>query len=348
MKKPLALLAVLLSFTTSSQAQTLVGTVLDASSTAPLAGVVITARDSTRRVTTRTLTDKDGKYVVRAKDGSYLVSFEYLGFAPVEHSVVLASADPARLDVRLRVAPVQLTEIVAETKGRCGSTRDPQAAKLWYLARTALGASAADNVREFRLRRYTRNLDTKLKPVGIEKSNTVTAKGWHGFAAAPARYVMQFGFVQQDEYGGLTFYGPDADLLLSDEFVDGHCFRVTLDKDNPGMVGLAFAPAPRGLAYDIDGTMWLDRNNGELKFVEFNFTGLHRDIAKRFASGRVEFERLPDGDWIVLRWYIRMPEYELVPETLGSHYDQMARGSSRIRMKNVVETGGETLAVDKR
>ncbi len=56
---------------------------------------------------------------------------------------------------------------------------------------------------------------------------------------------------------------------------------------------------------DIRGTLWLDARTGELRNVEYEYTGLPDGSRRSPSGGRVEFRRLPSGAWIVSRWYIR-------------------------------------------
>ena len=47
----------------------------------------------------------------------------------------------------------------------------------------------------------------------------------------------------------------------------------------------------------------------QMRFVEFHHTGLFGpDIAPHKYGGRVEFSHLPNGAWIVRRWWIRWPQ----------------------------------------
>jgi len=58
---------------------------------------------------------------------------------------------------------------------------------------------------------------------------------------------------------------------------------------------------------DIEGVLWLDAVSAELRYLDFTYTRLPYEIQLQNIGGRVEFERLPSGPWIVRRWWIRMP-----------------------------------------
>jgi hypothetical protein len=58
---------------------------------------------------------------------------------------------------------------------------------------------------------------------------------------------------------------------------------------------------------DIEGVLWLDRETAELRFLEYQYTNIPATLSSENIGGRVEFEALPHGLWIVRRWWIRMP-----------------------------------------
>ncbi|HEX2076323.1 MAG TPA: hypothetical protein VHG08_01405, partial [Longimicrobium sp.] len=103
----------------------------------------------------------------------------------------------------------------------------------------------------------------------------------------------------------------DATVLLSDEFQDTHCLyvhsqvNVRTEGGGWGKVGLAFEPAADRGVVDIRGTMWLDARTGELRSVEYEYTGLSDGSRRSPARGEVQFQRLPSGAWIASRWHIR-------------------------------------------
>jgi hypothetical protein len=99
---------------------------------------------------------------------------------------------------------------------------------------------------------------------------------------------------------------PDAALLVSDEFAATHCFGLTPDEE--GLVGLTFEPVPGRRLPEVSGTIWVDRATSELKFLDYEYTGLPGLLARAELGGRVEFQRLPSGAWIVRYWHVRTPD----------------------------------------
>ena len=93
-----------------------------------------------------------------------------------------------------------------------------------------------------------------------------------------------------------------------------------------GLVGLAFEPTGEGKRVDLEGTLWLDEETAELSRLDFDYTGLPPSMGRVEAGGRVEFDRLPTGEWIVPRWSIRMPVVQWAGPDL---YDHLSMDSAK-------------------
>ena len=106
--------------------------------------------------------------------------------------------------------------------------------------------------------------------------------------------------------GGLVLFGIGGDVSggLFDAFSDrsnsGNDVveeRVEKSEEQPGLLGLAFEPVRDRRIPDIRGVLWLSARSAELRFVEFDYTGM--SLPEPAANGgRVEYERLPGGAWI--------------------------------------------------
>ena len=64
--------------------------------------------------------------------------------------------------------------------------------------------------------------------------------------------------------GDLQYSAPDARVLLSDEFLDTHCFRIAEAQNGDGRIGLAFEPLEDSPLRDIEGVLWIDRSTAML------------------------------------------------------------------------------------
>lgn len=128
------------------------------------------------------------------------------------------------------------------------------------------------------------------------------------FASIPVEQLSRHGYVVSRDDGSTDFYAPDADVLLSDAFLDDHCFRFVAGNDGrAGMVGLGFEPVPGRRVAEITGVLWLNAASSELAELEFTYVELPFGELDGEFGGEVGFSRLPTGRWIVDRWVIRMP-----------------------------------------
>ena len=142
----------------------------------------------------------------------------------------------------------------------------------------------------------------------------------------PAEDLVSEGFVRESEGNETEYYAPDAQVLLSNAFLNTHCLKLTADEASPSLIGLAFEPGIEGELADVEGTLWVDRESGELRFLEYGYTRVPFDQGREQAGGRLEFEALPDGAWIVRQWWIRMPTVQ-------------RSGLNRARLLGFKETG---------
>ncbi len=155
----------------------------------------------------------------------------------------------------------------------------------------------------------------------------LTSNPWKSL---PVDDLLSGGFVRPDGDGS-AYYAPDADVLLSDAFLDTHCMRLADgENDSEGLIGLAFEPVgDRGIT-EISGVLWVDPSNGELRWLDYGYEYLDVPNRERLG-GRVRFEGLPDGTWIVRDWVIRMP---LLSAT------RLRTGGLRTELIGIKEQGG--------
>jgi hypothetical protein len=121
----------------------------------------------------------------------------------------------------------------------------------------------------------------------------------------PAAQLAVSGYARSTPRGEIL-HAPDGDVLLSPEFAAAHCFRIVVEREGGARVGLAFEPVGRTQQVEIRGVMWVDRTSAELSTVEYDYTGITEDAARRPAGG-LEFRRLRDGLWTIAQWWLRSP-----------------------------------------
>ncbi len=333
---------------TPARAQSVLGRFVDAAKDAPIPGAVVTLKDSTGADVASTLTDEQGRFLLRAPSaGRYSLRAERIGFQSTTTALLSLASDATR-EIRLESSEqaVELEGVVATGERRC--TVRPESAlrtaALWEEARKALEAARlAERKRMLRydVVEYQRELDPHKLAVRTEERARHSDYARHPFGAKlSAAELSRGGYIQQR--GGTTYYyAPDPDVLLSDEFLGDHCFRV---QTGDTLVGLAFEPVGGRKVPEIEGTMWLEPHSAELRTVEYRYTRLPYSVPGDEIGGRIQVERLSSGLHIISRWRIRMPVVELSnpreSRLPGGHF-----GFQRAELTGIHETGGEVAGV---
>lgn len=281
---------------------------------APVPGAIVRVFGPNDKIVVQGLTSDFGRIAwVLASPGTYRIRIDRIGYTGLDLGPLeLAIGGEFRREIEMPATRVDLPTLVVHGENQCKAyTREGSlAAALWLESRKALLANILTQESKsvpFHLKLFERDVSRTgtLEKEWVGKSAIVRGQP---FASLPAAVLLQRGFVFEDGDES-TFAGIDATLLLSDEFIDSHCFNV-VEGEN-GLVGLAFQPPPKRQVPDVQGTLWLDRATSELRHLEFFYTGLHQEIRTLGLGGRVDFQRLSNGGWIVNSWYIRMPRMQL-------------------------------------
>jgi hypothetical protein len=327
----------LLSFCAGSNAaaQVIRGVVTDRSTGSPIRGAFVALLRPDGRQATGVLTGDAGEFVFRVPAGTYSLRAERIGQQTTNVPAFEIAAEQTRtVNIQLDVAALQLSAITVRTDARCDRVEGSrETAAVWDEARKALTVTAwveGSTSAVFRVRLTERELDAGLREVGSPQIRFNSSAGKRAFRTLDHDSLERFGYVflrGADRY----FIGPDAELLLSNSFLSQHCFRLVRRNDRRGMIGLAFEPIRGRIVPDIQGALWLDQGSAELRFVEYGYTGNPAYTDERYAGGRIEFDQLSNGAWIVRRWWIRAPQ--LVRQ----------QGQSELRAVGSHETAGEVL-----
>jgi hypothetical protein len=246
-----------------------------------------------------------------AQAGRFTLRAERIGHRTITSAAfTLAAGAASTVDLVVPVAAIEIAPIDVGAENRClRRNQSLRTAQLWEEARKALRVASWVERRRgtrFVARSYTRELDATSRQVLSEKVRMLLSSS-RPYAAISADSAVRFGFVHQAA-DGLTYHGPDAELLLSDEFLDRHCFyTISGSKQNAGMIGLAFQPTLDLKVPSIKGVLWLDQQSLALQHIDFEYVNIPPEYRVRDAGGRTAFQRLNSGAWIVSRWHIRMP-----------------------------------------
>lgn len=302
-------------------AQVVRGRVLEEGSGTPLAGAMIVLTDAAGDQAGRILTDDLGRFTLRApRDGAYTLRADRIGYASVTSAPLeLAAGAAAFHDMVVPVEAIALANITVEGERRCVLRPEGglDVARVWEEARKALAAAAftdETSIYRYVTMRYERDLDPDARTVRNEQRNYSDLMQRQTFVSRPVEELMADGFVQEEE-DGTFYYAPDANVMLSDAFLDTHCLRVRQGEDETaGFIGLAFEPVEGRRGHiDIRGVMWLEPESSELQWLEYAYADLEAALRSRHVGGKVMFAGLPNGTWVVREWYIRMPRPGMRP-----------------------------------
>ena len=321
---------------------TISGTVVETETGVPVEGATVILLDRTGEQVAWRLTDAAGHFgFATTVAGTYSLRTDRIGHARVV-------SDPFTLErgasvVRRLETPVEaimLAGIEVESRRRC-EVRPGQGlatATVWEEARKALEATSRTgelDIYRFVIRRYARELDAQGRQVRSEQNRIVRMEGGASpFVSEDIEDLLANGFARDEERGGV-FFAPDADVLLSDPFLDTHCMSLTEGEDEAeGLLGLSFEPTEDRGVPDISGVLWVDPANAELQWLEYGYEFLDIPGADRLG-GTIRFDGLPGGTWIVREWNIRMPIVESRVRRIGF--------TPRLELVGLREEGGSVM-----
>ena len=337
--------------TTPLHSQTVRVRVVEQESEAAVGGALVALRGIDGKTVGQQLTPPDGGVLLRAPSaGEYRVHVARIAFAPaLSEPLTLSAGATAELTMRVASARVSLAGVqISGTRGTC-RTNPAQAretAEVWEEIRKALASTELTRTQRLvpiQLRTFERRLTTRLRVEKEEKSEPKAGTD-RPFFARPAAELARSGYVVRPDgrpvdlgapdagIRDLTFFGPDANVVLAEEFARDHCFRVERgDGQRAGLLGLAFEPAAtRSDIVDVQGVLWVDPKAAELRVLEFTYANWNPPVPTPAVGGRVAFERLTSGAWIVKEWAIRMPLFT---------QEQMP--PYRLKLAGYAESGGE-------
>lgn len=310
----------------------------------PISGAFIMLEDSAGVVSSRVLSTESGSFRITAPAaGSYRLRADRIGYtAAMSPWLQLAAGEDLSYRFVVEPDPVRLREIRVEERARCSILPDEgiELQRVWDEALKAITATAWTGQQayfRFDAVMHEQLLDRQGRPVTEAVLEEVRFYGRHPFRAIPTRDLVLGGFVQEPE-GQVAYYAPDADVLLSDAFVRRHCFRLVRGQgESAGLLGLSFEALPQSRLPDIEGVMWLDPADAELRWLDYTYVNLASSIDQEGLGGMVEFARLPSGAWIIRSWWIRVPVVEWIPA--------QRQRPGRYRLTGINEGGGQVVSV---
>jgi hypothetical protein len=321
-KRLLALIAVLaLGLAAPARAQSVTGRFVDPDGS-PIAAARVALQAESGAVVHAVLTGPDGQFTVRAPAaGRYVLRAERIGYAStLSEPLTLAAGEQVTHRLVAAGQRVLLDAIVVAAEPRCairpGTSEETSA--VWGEVRKALdvvSATADEGRSQYVVELFERQMEGAGNTVTKDERRRIEGMARKPFVTVDPERLSAVGFVEREGEGYL-YAAPDADVLLSDRFLDEHCFRLRVSgAPSPGLIGLAFEPVRGRRVPDVQGVLWVDRATAELRLLEFEYTRPPVRGRAGVPGGRMEFQRLPDGRWITSSWVIRMPVEAPRPET---------------------------------
>jgi hypothetical protein len=214
------------------------------------------------------------------------------------------------IHVRVGMAPTRVPTAVGRTEVACQTLSGPgtPAGDLWTEVRKALTASAmteAKGLVPLDVDVYERVLDRNM---AIVSEHTDQRTKLSRRPATGISWDQLDSARRGDATSSEVYRPPDAATFLSDQFVKSHCFSAIrgYGAEN-GLAGLEFKPARVGALPELTGVIWLDPRSNALRYLNFDYVNLPVPLRIARTTGRLDFQQLAGGQWIVPRWYIRMP-----------------------------------------
>jgi hypothetical protein len=213
--------------------------------------------------------------------------------------------------VRVGMAPTRIpVPIMPRSETACQQLTGPgtPAGDLWVELKKALTASAmteAQGLVPLDVDLYERVLDRNLAIVSerAEQRTRISRRPATGISWDQVDSARRGDVSNNDVYRA-----PDAATMLSDQFVKSHCYAAIRGYGaETGLTGLEFKPARVAAQPELTGVLWLDPKENALRSLSFDYVNLPIPLRIARTTGRVEFQQLAGGQWIVPRWYIRMP-----------------------------------------
>lgn len=342
MKIPALLLIVLALVPSIAESQVVRGQLLNGGTGLPLEGAMIVLQGPTGEAG-GVLSNAAGRFFIRAPEaGTFSLRADRIGHAStISDAFTLAMGDTVDVSMVAEVQAIQLERLEISGERRCDIR--PEAgravATVWGEAQKALAAAVfteESGAYRYRTMRFLRDLDREGRRVLSEQRRASRQYQLAPFESLPAETLMAEGFMRPDPEGDI-YYAPDANVLLSDPFLDSHCLSLTPGRgETEGLLGVGFQPIGGRELPEIRGVVWVDLATSELRHVDFTYENLDPALRSEAVGGTVAFQGLPNGSWIVTEWRIRMPS-----AGLSSDF----RGSRQVILAGIREVGGEVASV---
>jgi hypothetical protein len=337
-------------------AQVVRGAVVDSATGRPVGDFTAMLIDERGTGVTATLAQPGGRFTLHAPAaGTYRIIVLRIGFRRTQSPPFqLGIGETSEQRIVMPQIATALARIQVTGPQRCeGLPNGGEAlATVWEEVRKAVQAVAltGDEKRlSMRVRDYTRDLSLDGDSASAEESSEREGLSAHPYVSPSPESIAAEGYVRRDG-AAIWYYAPDAAVLLSDAFVDTHCFHLQRsDAAGDSLIGIAFEPVRRRPPPDIRGVLWVDRRSAELRSLEYEYTALSRAVGDYHFGGEVAFAHVPGDGWIIRQWRVRGPVFRVAQRqrtsamSLGGRGMGAAMPTTDSALTGSHEAGGEVL-----
>ena len=273
----------------------------------PIPGTLLTLIPEKDSTPVARFTDRAGRATfIAPRRGGYRVRAERVGYDTWLSVVLVPSRTPTRVRAGMKPRSLRLPPVTGRGETQCSNLGEQAtvAGDMWGEIRKALAANSlteSQGLAPVDIESYDRIIDANGAIVS-EKTDRRRANSIRPYHFAS----LQAGGTGSSAQSLLGI--PDTATLLSDQFVSSHCFTGIrgVGPEN-GLLGLEFKPAKLGSKPDLSGVLWLDPITYSLRHLAFDYVNIPVSLRTARASGRVDYQQLSGGEWIVSKWRLRIP-----------------------------------------
>jgi hypothetical protein len=284
----------------------------------PILGTLLTLLHEQDSTQPGLFSDPNGRATFNVpRRGRYRIRAEKVGYDTWTSALLAPSSSPTRVRAGMKPRSLRLPPVTGKSEPVCSNLAEQATATgdMWGEIRKAL---AANKVTE----------SQRMVSLNIETYNRLLGPAGNVISERTARHSANNLQAYKVSYAGLTeqpvFRVPDASTLLSEEFVASHCFSsIRGSGAENGLLGLEFKPAKLGSKADISGVLWLDPTTYSLRHLVFDYVNVPPSPPVRAAraTGRIEFQPLVGGQWIVSRWHLKTPRAANAPNAIAGYHE---------------------------
>lgn len=249
---------------------------------------------------------RDGRVTLASpRRGGYRVRAEKVGYDTWLSVVLVPSGTPTRVRAGMKPRSLRLPPVTGRGETHCSNLTEQgtAAGDIWGEIRKALSANSlteSQALAPLDIASYDRIVDAAGSIISDKTEQR------RGNAVRPYHLIDVAGGAGPTAQATLSV--PEAATLLSDEFVTTHCFTgIRGAGPENGLLGLEFKPAKLGNKPDLSGVLWLDPSTYSLRHLAFDYVNIPVALRAARANGRVDYQQLAGGEWIVSRWQLRVP-----------------------------------------